>query len=49
MSNAVIYARYSSDKQSEDSIEAQIRACKEYAATKGYTVIQVYADEACRL
>ena len=46
MSNAVIYARYSSDKQSEDSIEAQIRACKEYAATKGYTVIQVYADEA---
>ena len=30
--NAVIYARFSSDKQTEDSIEAQIRACQEYAA-----------------
>lgn len=46
MNNAVIYARYSSDKQSEESIEAQIRACKEYAATKGYTIIDIYADEA---
>lgn len=46
MSNAVIYARYSSDKQTEDSIEAQVRACKDYAAVKGYNVIEVYADEA---
>ena len=46
MNNAVIYARYSSDKQTEDSIEAQIRACKDYAAAKGYNVIDVYADEA---
>ena len=43
---AVIYARYSSDKQNEESIDAQVRACKEYAAHKGYTVLDVYADEA---
>lgn len=46
MNNAVIYARYSSDKQTEDSIEAQVRACKDYAAVKGYNVIDVYSDEA---
>lgn len=44
--NAVIYARYSSDKQTEDSIEAQVRACREYAAAKGLNVLSVYADEA---
>ena len=32
MPSAVIYARFSSDKQTEDSIEAQVRACREYAA-----------------
>lgn len=31
MMQAAIYARYSSDKQTEDSIEAQVRACREYA------------------
>ena len=46
MNNAVIYARYSSDKQTEDSIEAQVRACREYAAAKGYNIVDVYADEA---
>lgn len=46
LNNAVIYARYSSDKQTEDSIEAQIRACREYAAAKGYNIVDVYADEA---
>lgn len=29
--NAVIYARYSSDNQREESIEGQLRECKEYA------------------
>ena len=28
---AVIYARYSSDNQREESIEGQLRECKEYA------------------
>ena len=31
MQTAVIYARYSSDSQSEQSIEGQLRICKEYA------------------
>lgn len=44
---AVIYARFSSDMQRHESIEAQVRACKEYAERKGYEVIEVYADEAC--
>ncbi len=45
-SQAVIYARYSSDKQTEDSIEAQVRACREYAARHGVSVLRVYSDEA---
>jgi DNA invertase Pin-like site-specific DNA recombinase len=44
--NAVIYARYSSDKQTEDSIEAQVRACREYAAAHGLVIVGVYSDEA---
>lgn len=43
---AVIYARYSSDNQREESIEAQVRACKDYAATKGLVVVSEYVDEA---
>ena len=31
MKKAVIYARYSSDSQSEQSIDGQLRVCKEYA------------------
>lgn len=46
MNKAVIYARFSSDKQTEDSIEAQVRACMEYAAERGITIGEVYADEA---
>lgn len=41
-----IYARYSTNKQDEISIEAQVRACREYAADKGYAVVKVYVDEA---
>ena len=33
--NAVIYARYSSDSQREESIEGQIRECTEYAKRNG--------------
>ena len=32
--NGVIYARYSSDNQREESIEGQLRECKEYAEEK---------------
>lgn len=43
---AVIYARYSSAGQTEQSIEGQVRVCKEYAERKGYTVIHEYIDRA---
>ena len=46
MKRAVIYARYSSDKQREESIDAQVRACKDYCIRKHYLVTKVYADEA---
>ena len=44
--SAVIYARFSSDNQREESITAQVRACTEYARRKGYPVVKVYTDEA---
>ncbi|WP_092639405.1 recombinase family protein [Acetanaerobacterium elongatum] len=43
---AAIYARYSTNKQDEISIEAQVRACREYAAGHGHVVVKVYSDEA---
>lgn len=43
---AIIYARFSSDNQREESITAQVRACTEYAQQKGYAVVKVYTDEA---
>ncbi len=46
MMRAVIYARYSSDKQREASIEDQIRLCKERAAREGWSVIGSYEDQA---
>ena len=46
MRNAVVYARFSSDKQTEDSIEAQLRACREYAAAHGLQIVDIYTDEA---
>lgn len=45
--NAVIYARYSSENQREESIEGQVRDCMEYAKRKGLTVIETYVDRAC--
>lgn len=44
--NAVIYARYSSQGQNEQSIEGQIRICTEYAESQGYTVVKAYKDKA---
>jgi len=42
----VIYARYSSDNQTENSIEGQVRECTEFAERNGYTVLKIYADRA---
>jgi len=42
----VIYARYSSDNQREESIEGQLRECKAYAEEKGITILGAYTDRA---
>ena len=42
---AVIYARYSEGgKQTEQSIEGQLRECKEYAKTHDLTIVDTYID-----
>ena len=43
---AVIYARYSSDNQREESIEGQLRECKEYADYNDIEVVGEYIDRA---
>lgn len=42
----VIYARFSSDRQTEVSIDAQVRACREYADRHGLRISRIYKDEA---
>ena len=41
-----LYARYSSDRQSEASIDDQVRLCRAAAAREGWKVVEVYADYA---
>lgn len=43
---AVIYARFSRESQREESIDAQVRACREYCRKKGYIIVKIYKDEA---
>ena len=43
---AVVYARYSSHKQGEQSIEGQLTAAQAYAEARGYTIIHEYIDRA---
>ena len=43
---AVIYARYSSDRQNEQSIEGQIRVVTEYAKKNNIEIIDSYIDRA---
>lgn len=46
METAVIYPRFSSHGQNEQSIEAQIRICKEFAESRGLKVVNVYPEKA---
>lgn len=46
MKKAVIYARYSSDKQTEQSIEGQLYDCHRYAAANDIQVVHEYIDRA---
>ena len=43
---AVIYARYSSDSQREESIEGQLRECTAFAEKNGITIFRHYIDRA---
>ncbi len=44
--NAVVYARFSSHRQGEQSIEGQVAEAERFAAEHGLTIIHVYADRA---
>ena len=46
MKKAVIYARYSSHSQRDESIDAQLRECHEYATKNGYIILEEYCDRA---
>ena len=46
MIKAAAYARYSSDNQREESIEAQLRAIREYCDRNGIRLVKIYTDEA---
>ncbi|MDE6412124.1 MAG: recombinase family protein [Clostridia bacterium] len=46
MKTAVIYARYSSDSQTEQSIEGQLRVCNEYAEKNDIVIVDTYIDRA---
>ena len=46
MKKGVIYARYSCDKQTDNSTKAQIRECTEWAKKNNIQIIDTYVDEA---
>lgn len=46
MKTAVIYARYSSDNQTEQSIEGQLRVCQDYAQRNDILILNTYIDRA---
>ncbi|GHV03017.1 recombinase RecD [Clostridia bacterium] len=46
MNNAVIYARFSSHSQNEQSIEGQMKECRAFAERYGYKIIGEYIDRA---
>ncbi|MEG1663054.1 MAG: recombinase family protein, partial [Clostridia bacterium] len=46
MKTAVIYARYSSDRQTEQSIDGQLRICNEFAAQNDLAIVDTYIDRA---
>lgn len=46
MKTAYAYARFSSDNQREESIDAQVRAIREYCDREGIKLLRVFKDEA---
>lgn len=46
MARAVFYGRFSSNNQREESIDAQLRAAKDFSQRSGYEIIEEYTDKA---
>ena len=46
MTRVAIYARYSSDLQSESSIEDQVELCRRYADQRGWKIVNTFEDRA---
>ena len=46
MKTAVIYARYSSTNQTEQSIEGQVHVCEDFAKRKDIVIVDSYIDRA---
>lgn len=46
MTNIVIYARFSSHNQNEQSIEGQLKSCRDFAKQNDYIVTHEYIDRA---
>lgn len=46
MKKGVIYARYSSDRQNEQSIAGQVDVCTEWARKNDINIVHIYHDEA---
>ena len=46
MKTAVVYARYSSTNQTEQSIEGQMHVCEDYARRNNILIIDSYIDRA---
>ena len=44
--DGVIYARYSCDRQTENSILGQVRECTDFARKEGINIVRIYKDEA---
>ena len=41
-----LYARFSSDNQRSESIDAQVRAMQAYCKQHNFTIVETYVDEA---
>lgn len=46
MKTAVVYARYSCDRQNEQSIDGQLRVCRDYADKNDIFIVDTYIDKA---
>ena len=44
MIRAAIYARFSSDRQNDKSVDDQIASCRELCAREGFAVVQMFSD-----